>query len=130
MAGSNAGHFLFAPSSSRARFSSNVEDDGKALITDRPDAMREVTTADLRDQGMTEWKALVLPLKGRAERNRSHLQIERTAGDLEHGCTIIMSVGDQWSYLDGELQAEVSVKLPNPSNSSRDGRSCWRKVYC
>jgi predicted secreted acid phosphatase len=33
---------------------------------------------------------------------------------VEQGYTIIMSIGDQWSDLDGEPRAEVSVKLPNP----------------
>ena len=30
------------------------------------------------------------------------------------GYKLVMSVGDQWSDLLGEPQAEVSVKLPNP----------------
>jgi predicted secreted acid phosphatase len=32
---------------------------------------------------------------------------------VDAGYRIVMSVGDQWSDLDGESRAEVSVKLPN-----------------
>jgi predicted secreted acid phosphatase len=30
------------------------------------------------------------------------------------GYRIVLNVGDQWSDLDGEPKAQVSVKLPNP----------------
>ena len=30
------------------------------------------------------------------------------------GYRMVMNVGDQWSDLNGEPRAEVSVKLPNP----------------
>jgi predicted secreted acid phosphatase len=33
---------------------------------------------------------------------------------VEKGYHIVLSVGDQWSDLLGDPQAEVSVKLPNP----------------
>jgi hypothetical protein len=33
---------------------------------------------------------------------------------VDQGYRIVMSVGDQWSDLEGEPQAAVSVKLPNP----------------
>jgi hypothetical protein len=33
---------------------------------------------------------------------------------VAQGYTIMLSVGDQWSDLLGDPQAEVSVKLPNP----------------
>jgi hypothetical protein len=33
---------------------------------------------------------------------------------LDAGYRIVMSVGDQWSDLNGEPRAEISVQLPNP----------------
>jgi predicted secreted acid phosphatase len=33
---------------------------------------------------------------------------------VDAGYRIVMSVGDQWSDLNGEPRAEISVKLPNP----------------
>ena len=33
---------------------------------------------------------------------------------VDAGYRIVMSVGDQWSDLNGESRAEISVKLPNP----------------
>jgi hypothetical protein len=33
---------------------------------------------------------------------------------VDAGYRIVMSVGDQWSDLNGDARAEFSVKLPNP----------------
>ncbi len=33
---------------------------------------------------------------------------------VDAGYRIVMSMGDQWSDLNGEPKAEISVKLPNP----------------
>lgn len=84
------------------------------FITGRPEAMREVTTANLRDQGMTEWKGLVLRSKDEQNETAVLYKSSERRKIVEKGYTIIMSVGDQWSDLDGEPRAEVSVKLPNP----------------
>jgi acid phosphatase len=84
------------------------------FITGRPEAMRDVTAANLRDQGMTEWETLVL--RSNEEQNETAVVYKSTERRkiAAQGYTIIMSVGDQWSDLDGEPRAEVSVKLPNP----------------
>jgi acid phosphatase len=84
------------------------------FITGRPEAMREVTAANLRDQGMMEWKALVLRSKEEQNETAVVYKSSERRKIIEQGYTIIMSVGDQWSDLDGEPRAEVSVKLPNP----------------
>ena len=84
------------------------------FITGRPEAMREVTAANLRDQGMTEWKKLVLRSKDEQNETAVVYKSSERRKIVEDGYTIIMSVGDQWSDLDGEPRAEISVKLPNP----------------
>ena len=84
------------------------------FITGRPDAMREATAANLRDQGMTEWKELVLRSKEEQNETAVVYKSSERRKIIAQGYTIIMSVGDQWSDLDGEPRAEVSVKLPNP----------------
>jgi acid phosphatase len=84
------------------------------FITGRPEVMRDVTAANLRDQGMTEWKALVLRSKEEQNETAVVYKSSERRKIAAQGYTIIMSVGDQWSDLDGEPRAEVSVKLPNP----------------
>ena len=63
---------------------------------------------------MSEWKALVL----RSKEEQHETAVVYKSGErrkiVTEGYTIIMSVGDQWSDLDGEPRAEISVKLPNP----------------
>jgi acid phosphatase len=84
------------------------------FITGRPDAMREVTAANLRDQGMSEWKGLVLRSNEEQHETAVIYKSSERRKIVEQGYTIIMSIGDQWSDLDGEPRAELSVKLPNP----------------
>ena len=84
------------------------------FITGRPEAMREVTEANLRDQGMTEWKSLVL----RSNEERDETAVVYKSSErrkiVAQGYTLVMSIGDQWSDLEGVPHAEISVKLPNP----------------
>jgi acid phosphatase len=84
------------------------------FITGRPEPMRDVTAANLRDQGMDEWKGLVLRAKQEEQETAVVYKSSERRKIVEQGYTIIMSVGDQWSDLDGEPRAEISVKLPNP----------------
>lgn len=84
------------------------------FITGRPEPMRDVTAANLREQGMAEWKGLVLRAKDEEHETAIVYKSSERRKIVEQGYTIIMSVGDQWSDLDGEPRAEISVKLPNP----------------
>jgi predicted secreted acid phosphatase len=63
---------------------------------------------------MEEWKALVLRAKEEEHETAVVYKSSERRKIVEQGYTIIMSVGDQWSDLDGEPRAEISVKLPNP----------------
>jgi predicted secreted acid phosphatase len=76
--------------------------------------MREVTAANLRDQGMSEWKGLVLRSNEEQHETAVIYKSSERRKIVEQGYTIIMSIGDQWSDFDGEPRAELSVKLPNP----------------
>lgn len=84
------------------------------FITGRPEAMREVTAVNLRDQGMTEWKALVLRSQDEEGETAVMYKSSERRKIVAEGYTIVMSIGDQWSDLEGEPHAEMSVKLPNP----------------
>ena len=84
------------------------------FITGRPEAMRDVTAANLRDQGMTEWKSLVLRSKEEQDETAVVYKSSERRKIVAQGYTLIMSIGDQWSDLQGEPHAEISVKLPNP----------------
>lgn len=74
----------------------------------------EATERNLEAAGFKGWKGLAL-------RNGPENGLETIpykSGErrkiLENGYRIVMSVGDQWSDLLGEPQADVNVKLPNP----------------
>jgi acid phosphatase len=84
------------------------------FITGRPEAMRDVTADNLRKQGMTQWKKLVLRSKDEQDETAVVYKSSERRKIVADGYTMVMSVGDQWSDLQGEPHAEISVKLPNP----------------
>ena len=79
-------------------------------ITDQTAATaRNLTTA-----GYKGWTRLIL-------RNQSEIGMPTTvykaserAKIVADGYHIILNMGDQWSDLNGDPKAEISVKLPNP----------------
>jgi hypothetical protein len=83
------------------------------FITGRPHDQTEATARDLHLAGYTNWAGLVL-------RNEDELTMDTTwyksteRAKIAKDYRIILSVGDQWSDLNGSPAAEVSVKLPNP----------------
>jgi hypothetical protein len=75
---------------------------------------RAATERNLKAVGFNGWTGLALRIG--AENNMSttdYKSLERKK-IVEKGYTIVMSVGDQWSDLNGEPHAQVNVKLPNP----------------
>jgi acid phosphatase len=84
------------------------------FITGRREGMRQVTEDNLKAQGITKWTKLVL----RSDEEAHETALVYKSGErrkiVTEGCTLIMSIGDQWSDLRGEPEAEISVKLPNP----------------
>lgn len=84
------------------------------FITGRPEMQRESTARNLEAAGFHGWKRLYL-------RDDKEVSLSTIAYKSSHrkqivteGYRLILSVGDQWSDLNGEPKAEISVKLPNP----------------
>ena len=74
----------------------------------------EATARNLEAAGYHGWKGL--QLRNGAENGMTTIAYKSTERQwiVDQGYRIVLSVGDQWSDLLGEPQAEVSVKLPNP----------------
>jgi hypothetical protein len=72
------------------------------------------TARNLEAAGFHGWTGLILRngpegrMKGIAFKSSERRKI------VENGYRIVLSMGDQWSDLLGDPQADVSVKLPNP----------------
>ena len=84
------------------------------FITGRQDELRQATERNLAAAGYKGWKGLALrtgPQKTMATIDYKSEERQKIVAD---GYRIVMSVGDQWSDLEGEPRAEISVKLPNP----------------
>jgi acid phosphatase len=84
------------------------------FITGRPGEQRAATARNLEAAGYKGWKGLAL----REGPEKTMATVAYKSGErqkiVDAGYRIVMSVGDQWSDLNGEPKAEVSVKLPNP----------------
>jgi acid phosphatase len=84
------------------------------FITGRPGEQKAATAKNLERAGYKGWKGLALregPEKAMATVEYKSAERKKI---VDAGYRIVMSVGDQWSDLDGEPRAEISVKLPNP----------------
>jgi len=85
------------------------------FITGRPQDEREDTAANLKAVGYTQWDGLVLRA---ADHPKTQTVVDYKSAERQEivaqGYTIILNVGDQMSDLNGNPQAEKSVKLPNP----------------
>lgn len=84
------------------------------FITGRPYEQREATARNLERAGYSGWTGLAL--RDEAEKKMSTVAYKSSERQkiVARGYRIVMSVGDQWSDLDGEPRAAISVKLPNP----------------
>jgi len=84
------------------------------FITGRPDGQREATVRNLEAAGYKGWKGLSLRVGPQQSLSTVAYKSEERKKIVDAGYRIVMSVGDQWSDLNGEPRAEISVKLPNP----------------
>lgn len=82
------------------------------FITGRPPELREATERNLREQGYS-WDGLVLLPPGRSFASAAEFKAPERKRIAEQGYTILLSMGDQRSDLDGGF-AERTFKLPNP----------------
>jgi len=83
------------------------------FITGRDESQREATVKNLKFAGYEGWSGLALRTKDQYPTTIAYKSAER-AKIKAAGYRLVMSMGDQLSDLDGDSQAEISVKLPNP----------------
>jgi len=84
------------------------------FITGRPASQKEATARNLEAAGFHGWKGLALRNAAEASLPTIAYKSGRRKQIVGQGYRIVLNVGDQWSDLNGEPKAEVSVKLPNP----------------
>ena len=84
------------------------------FITGRPQSQEAATAENLKAAGYHDWAGLALrgphPLTQKVAEYKSGERAKIVAA----GYRIILNMGDQMSDLNGNPQAEFSVKLPNP----------------
>jgi acid phosphatase len=84
------------------------------FVTGRPQAERDATERNLRTKGFDQWQELTLfPASARSESVTAYKSGARARIAAE-GYKIVLNVGDQWSDLRSNPEAEFSVKIPNP----------------
>ena len=81
-----------------------------------PDASDETgaTAQNLEAQGFRGYAGLRLRNGGEQQMPTINYKTQERQKIVADGYRIIMSLGDQWSDLLGDPQADVSIKLPNP----------------
>ena len=84
------------------------------FLTGRPEEQRSVTEQNLRSQGFTNWRQLLLRTPEQKALSAEEYKSAERATIVAQGYAIVESVGDQWSDLKGKPEAEYSVKYPNP----------------
>jgi len=84
------------------------------FITGRAGEQRAATAKNLEAAGYRGWKGLSLREGPQKTMATVEYKGQERKKIVDAGYRIVMSVGDQWSDLDGEPKAEIGVKLPNP----------------
>jgi acid phosphatase len=84
------------------------------FITGRWEELTAATEQNLAAAGFKGWKGLALRKGPQKKMTTVEYKSEERQKIVDAGYRIVMSVGDQWSDLNGAPKAEVSVKLPNP----------------
>lgn len=82
------------------------------FISGRPPSLREATERNLREQGY-DWTAVTLLPEGARFASAVDFKAPERRQITEQGYTILLSLGDQASDLEGGF-AERTFKLPNP----------------
>jgi acid phosphatase len=84
------------------------------FLTGRPEVQRAATERNLHGQGFVGWKGLIL----RSPEQGSLTAVEYKSAERgkirAQGYRLVLNVGDQWSDLRGDPEAEYSVKYPDP----------------
>jgi acid phosphatase len=84
------------------------------FITGRWEEQTAATEQNLTAAGFKGWKGLSLRKGPQKKMTTVEYKSEERQKIVDAGYRIVMSMGDQWSDLNGAPKAEISVKLPNP----------------
>lgn len=84
------------------------------FLTGRPDSQRAATEQNLRSQGFDQWQQLIMRAPGQGSLTALEYKSAARGKIAADGYRIILNVGDQWSDLRGNPEAEYSVKYPDP----------------
>jgi acid phosphatase len=84
------------------------------FITGRSEELTDATARNLEAAGFKGWKGLALRKGPQKQMSTVEYKSEERKKIVDAGYRIVMSMGDQWSDLNGDPKAEISVKLPNP----------------
>jgi acid phosphatase len=84
------------------------------FLTGRPETQRAATERNLRSQGLDGWQELILRKGGQGSSTAVEFKSARRREIAAEGYRIVLNVGDQWSDLRGDPEAEYSVKYPDP----------------
>jgi acid phosphatase len=84
------------------------------FITGRDEPQRGATERNLRAQGFDNWQELVMRPVDHGSQTIGEFKKAARGQMVAKGYTLALNVGDQWSDLKGEPEAEYSVKYPDP----------------
>ena len=84
------------------------------FITGRGEPQRDATAENLKSAGYDRWAGLALRGPHPKEQSTTEYKSGERKKIVDAGYHIVLNVGDQLSDLNGDPQAERSVKLPNP----------------
>jgi acid phosphatase len=84
------------------------------FISGRDESQRDATTDNLESAGYDRWAGLRLRGPHPKQQSTTEYKSGERGKIVDAGYRIILNVGDQLSDLNGNPQAERSVKLPNP----------------
>ena len=84
------------------------------FITGRGESQRDATADNLKSAGYDQWAGLALRGPHPKEQSVKEYKSGERKKIVDAGYHIILNVGDQLSDLNGNPQAERSIKLPNP----------------
>jgi acid phosphatase len=84
------------------------------FVTGREEKEREATEKNLRAQGFDGWQQLIMRPVNHGKQTIGEYKSIVRGQIVAQGYTLALNVGDQWSDLKGEPEAEFSVKYPDP----------------
>jgi acid phosphatase len=84
------------------------------FLTGRGSQQTDATARNLTTAGYKGWKGLILRDPSERQNPTTDYKASERAKIVAQGYKIILNMGDQWSDLNGDPKAEISIKLPNP----------------